>query len=215
MKKALLFFATIFSHLCSQGQYIQNISYDPVFPGPTDSVKILLELEFPSGDCVLNYATYDISNDSIRIEVFHCPGPLAFICNVTDTVNIGTLAQGNYYTEVIVHKKIYVSPDPCAGSSPVDSVDFSLTVLPGSAVGKVTKANPFVYFQSQSKSIILAESPRKNTHIILFNLLGSIVKEGVFDTSNRLPVPDLSKGVYLYTLTMEDGKTGSGKFSIQ
>lgn len=214
MLKKLLLTLVLLWQSNTQAQYIQNINVTPLYPGPVDSVRVLIDLQFNSGDCALAMKTHTVGPDSIRIEVYHCPGPLAFICDVTDTINLGLLQTGTYYTEVIVHEKIYSSADPCAGSNPADSSNLQLTVFPGSNVISIEKNKSFAYYRYQTNELILSASNAAATSVLVFDVRGSLILKQDLGQSNRLKLPVLSNGVYLYKYITADGTSSSGKFSV-
>ena len=215
MTKKLLILTFLFFSYGAQAQYIQNIRFEPQYPGPTDSVLLILDLQFTSGDCLMSSENHVVSSDSIRVEVFHCPGPLAFICDVTDTINLGVLAVGQYATDIIIHRKIFASPDPCAGSSPVDSSSRQLIVYSSTGVNDIDRKNGVVFYHSQSRELMISDSNKKNGRIMLFNVLGSMVMEKNINTDLHISTPNMNPGIYIYKLIYEDGSSTSGKFAVQ
>ncbi len=214
MKKILLTCLIILWQFNSQAQNIQNISFIPAFPGPLDSVKVIVDLVFNSGSCELQYENHSMSNDSIRINVFHCPGALTVICNTTDTINLGLLAPGTYSTEVIVHTSSWSAPDPCSDVNPTDSGDVQITVLPGSGINENSLLESFIYFDAGTNDIVLSGKHAGNVQLILLNSLGQVCLKKEFGNTERISIPELSKGVYLYQLISDTEKIISGKIQL-
>ncbi len=215
MFRKLLLLASMLWLTGSQAQNIQNITFTPAFPGPTDSVKVIAELVFNSGTCELQYENHAQSNDSIRINVFHCPGALTVICNTTDTINLGILQAGTHVVDLIVHIGTWSLPDPCSDENPVDSGNIQITVLPGSGLETASAKKSFVFYHRQAGEIILGGRAEKETSLFLFNAQGSLVLKQKFDGSNRIPVPTLSTGVYMYQIRTGEGNNYSGKFAVE
>ena len=215
MTKNLLAFAFVLCSFGTQAQYIQNIRFEPQYPGPTDSVLLILDLQFTSGGCEMSSANHIVSNDSIRVDVFHCPGPLAYICDVTDTINLGVLTEGHYSTEIIIHRKIYISPDPCLGSNPVDSSTRELIVYSSTGINEAGSNNIIVKYFSGNRELLVKSSNQKDATIMIFNTVGSLILEKGVGSSERISIPALGQGVYFYKLIDEDGETASGKFLVQ
>lgn len=198
----------------SPAQNIQNISFMPAFPGPLDSVKVIVDLVFTSGSCELQFENHSLSNDSIRINVFHCPGALTVICNTSDTINLGLLAPGTYSTEVIVHTSSWSAPDPCSDVNPTDSGDIQITVLPGSGINENSRLESFIYFDAGTKEIVLSGKQMADGQLLLVNSLGQICLKKEIEASTRISISDLSEGVYLYQLKSKSEKVITGKLVL-
>ncbi len=214
MYKKLLPFLFVLFFTSTKAQNIQSISFQPTYPGPLDSVKIIVDLMFTSGSCDMQYASHTISNDTVRINVFHCPGALTVICYTTDTIELDPLPGGNYYAEVIVHTASTFTPDPCTEFNPVDSADIQFTVLPGSGIDKGPSVANTIHYLNSSNELILTGTFLPGTEIHLYNVLGKLVFNKSFDNSNRIHLPNLSPGGYMFSLKSKDGTSSSGKFYV-
>ncbi len=215
MTKKILTLALLLFFYGTHAQYIQNVRFEPQYPGPTDSILLILDLQFTSGDCLISSASHSVSNDSIRIEVYHCPGPMAYICEVTDTINLGVLAAGHYTTDIIIHRKVYISPDPCLGGSPVDSTNRQLIVYSSTGINDQESAKSSVIYLSDSRELILGSSNQKDATILVFNFVGSLLLEKNIYASDRIQTQPLSQGIYFYKLINQDGGSHSGKFVVR
>ena len=214
MKNKVVACILLFWQFSSHAQNIQNISLSPAFPGPTDSVRVNVDLVFTSGSCDLQFENHSVSNDTILINLYHCPGALTVICNTTDSINLGILAPGTYFTEVVVYTSSWSSPDPCSEFNPTDSGEIQLTVLPGSGIQENSSGQSHIYFDSNNKDIVLEGNYNSVQQIMLFNSMGQIVIKGNFDHSKRIHVPELSKGIYLYQLKSNNDKMVTGKILV-
>jgi hypothetical protein len=214
MSRKLLLIVFLLWQFSLQGQTIQNVYTTPTYPSVLDSVKVFADLQFSSGGCDVQYTVQAINNDSIRVDLFHCPGALTVICYTTDSVNLGLLQAGTYIAQVFVHTASPFTIDPCSEFSPVDSSSFSITVLPGSGITKRTMDKTQVYYQASSNELFLENAPSRSTRIFLFNTIGELALEQEFNSSGRIVLPELSEGVYLYRLVTADANSRSGKISI-
>jgi len=215
MLKKLLIIPAMLWLQQTQAQNIQHISTLPLYPGPQDDVSLLIDLSFNSGDCALFLETHTIENDSIQIHVYHCPGPLAFICSVRDTIELGVFPQGTFYTKIFVHENNYFSPDPCAGGHISDSSDYQLVVFPISGVDDLANVKSHLSYDRDSKTIFLKNNSEKGKSLQLYDLLGKLILQKDFNSSNSISVPGLSEGVYVYKLVSGKEISSAGKILIQ
>ena len=176
---------------------------------------MLIDLSFNSGDCQLFLETHTINNYTIQVDVYHCPVPLPFICNITDTIDLGVFAQGTYFTKVLVHENNYFSPDPCAGGHVSDSGDYQLIVYPISDVDEYSNIKNHVFYSRDSQSLILKGNTEETKSVQIFDAQGKKVIEKETNSRDKINIPSLSKGVYMYRMLLKNGNTSSGKFSVQ
>ena len=214
LKKLLLLPALLWLHQ-TQAQNIQHISTIPVYPGPQDDVSLVIDLSFNSGDCALFLESHTIENDTIEVHVYHCPGPLAFICSVTDTIDLGVFPQGSYPTKVFVHENNYFSPDPCAGGHIADSSDYQLVVFPFSGVNDLANVKSQLFYDHDSRTIVLKNGSEKNNLLQLYDPLGKLILQQEFNSTNSITVPDVSEGVYIYKLLSGKENSSSGKILVR
>jgi hypothetical protein len=214
MKKLL--FTTLLTMLMSGvvAQSILDVRFDPAYPGPADSVRAIIDLEFTTGDCQMSSGNFSVNNDSIRIEVAHCPGPLNFICYVTDTINLGVLPPGTYATNVVLRKGNYFSADPCAGSSLVDSVHNPVIVYLVSGLDETPDHADKLIYNPADGTLDLISSITESSELKVYNVQGAVVLEETIKSGKKLNAGSLKAGVYLYTLTKREGNIISGKLLV-
>ncbi|TAH39056.1 MAG: T9SS type A sorting domain-containing protein [Bacteroidetes bacterium] len=215
MLRTILILAILFFHSQVQGQNIVNVSTLPLYPGPQDHVKLLIDLSFNSGNCELFLETHSITNDSIQIDVYHCPGPLAYICTVTDTIDLGVFAQGSYSTTIRVHENNYFSPDPCAGGHVSDSGEYQLVVYPISDVSEYSNPSNLVFYSRDSQSLVLRGNTETMKSIEIFDAQGKQVLAQEINSRGKINIPELANGVYMFRLLMKSGSLSTGKLSVQ
>ncbi len=214
MKKLLITTVLSFTVCAAVAQSILNVRFDPVYPGPADPVRVLIDLEFTTGDCQMISGMHSMHNDSIRIEVAHCPGPLNFFCYVTDTINLGVLPPGTYTTNVVLRKGNYFSADPCAGSSMVDSVISPVIVYLVSGLDEKTKDIESIVYNSADATLDLISSDKESRMLNLYNMQGASVLDEQIRPGKKLNAGGIESGIYLYTLTGSDGFRSSGKLVV-
>lgn len=216
MLRKILFFVFVIFHMNSHSQNIMNISYDPVYPSELDSVKVFVDLVFTSGTCDIISQNHSISNDSIRINLYHCPGALTVICNTTDSINLGQLSAGNYYTEIIVHTSSWSSPTPCTDENPTDSGTVQIIVLPATSIAQLqqNKSENSVKYNSANREFSLSQNSNLGTALFLYNAIGALVLQKNFDSSGKIQASELEDGVYFYNIIDGDQKMSSGRLTI-
>lgn len=214
LKKLLTPFFLLFLICNTTAQNIQNISYQPPYPGPLDSVTVYVDLVFTSGDCALEYESHTISGDTIRINVHHCPGALTVICDVTDTVQLGTLASGTYYTEVVVLVSDPFSIDPCTNPVPADSGNVLITVLPGTGIATPEVESFYLHYDSKNNELVLKNHLAEGSVVELYTINGSLIFQSELPTSGRIKTQTISQGVYFFRVYDDRQEMARGKLLI-
>jgi hypothetical protein len=116
----------------ASGQWINGITVIPANPTTTDSVTILVDCMFPSGNCDDHTQYVSVTGTDITAGALHCLGVLSVICNYTDTFNIGILPAGGY----TFHFQLDAGglPSPCTPgivAGPNDSMVFVVSPAVG------------------------------------------------------------------------------------
>lgn len=98
MKHVLPFilFSLLSTQLLAQGGNIQSITVSPQNPTVNDNVVVYVDVQFSSGDCQVDNQGLGLNGTDITAYGHHCVGALAFICNTTDTFELGQMAAGAY-----------------------------------------------------------------------------------------------------------------------
>jgi hypothetical protein len=222
MKRNLLFaFSLLFSpSLFAQGT-ILNFTVVPSSPTTADYVKVITGLQFNSGGCIVFNQGHTTNGSSTNAFAQHCMGMLPYICNTTDTFNLGYLPAGNNLFRLSVFTG-YFGP-PCTINTVADDID-SVTFYVSPTVGIDTPEpvsdkvsifpNPF----SQSATIFIsADMQCKNTQFKMMNVLGETVKtiENISANELKLDRGNLSKGIYFYQLKDNGIVITTGKIIIE
>lgn len=112
----------------AQAQYILSMQVTPANPTVNDSVTIIAECAFPSGDCYDKTTGFSVVGNHIYANALHCLGLATFICTEPDTFIIPPLTAGTYWFHFNLDAGI--APSPCTpGIVPgaIDSIEFTVT----------------------------------------------------------------------------------------
>lgn len=99
MNKAItlcFLFFTIGLSTAIHAQSITNITQWPTNPSSNDTIYFYADLQFPSSDCQLDFASHTIVGNTIIANTHHCLGMLSAMCNATDTFMLLPLPSGSY-----------------------------------------------------------------------------------------------------------------------
>jgi hypothetical protein len=146
---------------------------------------------------------------NINVELYHCLGILTVICYSTDTIELGMLPAGTYTTDVGLW----------AGSGMPDCTTFqsfgnstgNLTVDAGTGIRNGQMEKPSVFYKD--RFIYIQNSP-SGAAFSLTDVTGKkVADQHLQDGLNRIDSGDLH-GVYLFRITMKDGRNSVGKIAI-
>jgi len=121
----------------SQGTIV-NIAVYPVNPTPDDSIQLIVNSSFTSGDCPLDYKSHSITEHTIMAISHHCLGMAAYICDAIDTFEIGKLAAGTYKFDLTLTSGGL--PIPCTPGIVIDDQDsLNFTVSQAQAIDEFSR----------------------------------------------------------------------------
>lgn len=196
----LLMFSCISSGLFSQLPNIQSLSIIPVNPTTNDTVKVVAQTVFPSGDCQLSWSSLSISGGTIDVYAQHTLGMLTYICNSTDTLSLGKLESGNYKL------RYHLSCMPYPPNSDLDSIYFTVQSFTGCE--EINTPLPFSMYPNPTINIVDIQWPEttNDVEIIVTDMQG---REKLKLQSNggqaSIDMSRLAKGVYIIRLCSEAG----------
>jgi hypothetical protein len=206
--KKLLILSLFLSPLIAFCQPITMVGVNPVNPTTVDNVQVIVSMTFTSGDCQLYQQNYSVVGDSITVEVYHCVGPLAYICDVTDTIVVGFLPAGSYSVKTYLYTSDGMSG--CLTFSIIDSLNYSFDVTTATAMDETgNPASPVEFAGDVNQFRVQGDGSGR---LEIFDAGGRMI----FVKSNYngiLELDDLLPGVYLFRLVGRDG-VHSGKFVI-
>jgi hypothetical protein len=211
MKKILLLtsIACLTSSM-TQAQWINSITYSPLNPTTADTITFYVSLSFPSGSC--HYRTQGLNQNGIFIDAYalHCLGMLTYICNHTDTFQVGPLPAGNYTFRFRLDAGWL--PFPCTPSLPtaIDSVSFSVSAVTG--ILNVPSAS----FQVQvvNEKLIVYTDSKNRCQIELYDMAGKrLARQRLNSRLTEIDISRLAQGMYFYSITKNRQLVSHGQFA--
>ncbi|MEY4593829.1 MAG: hypothetical protein RIQ47_239 [Bacteroidota bacterium] len=211
-KSATLLFFLAFS-IAGIAQSIQLLSIFPANPTTNDPIQVIGNLEFTSGGCEMVGSGVTPLGTTLNVNVKHCPGMLTFICNVSDTVNLGTLPAGTYTLNFFVDVGTYNAAGICDNfiTTTQQSLSFTVTgtssiITPGSSLPKLT-------FLHDSRQLVLSGT-NVRTKLRIMDITGRILFNS-FVNPGEVSISGLpSQGILIYSLQTIDGKEKAGRIVI-
>lgn len=203
-----------FNMAIANGQTILTLSATPSQPTPNDHVKVIIDLAFPSGGCSFISEQHSINGNTITAFVYHCLGPLSYICNISDTIDLGPLPTGSYTLETKLMAGAMGTNGNCNSFTETDQYNMNLSVSQTTGITELTGIKPQLIFDPTTKDIRLRTSDSAIYLVDLLDLTGKIV----FSTatvSGKLNYPqNLNEGLYIYTLRSTGKPSFSGKLFL-
>jgi hypothetical protein len=214
--KLLLLF--LFAGFQIHAQQILNIYSVPSNPTTADDIYILADVQFNSGGCNVWQQSHSFfSAFTINAGAMHCLGPLAVICNYTDSFHLGPLAAGNYTFNFQLDNG-YGGP-PCTPgivAGPTDSYNFTVT-LPTSEQ-EIEKEEFNIYPNPSSNELKIENGKLKIEQLKIYNLLGKEIFSKRLTANSQqqllIDVSSLSPGMYVAEIKSAD-KSSRKIFSVQ
>ena len=134
-----LFFVFVFSTVITVAMRAQgtitSIEVIPAMPTIADSVYLVGHFQFTSGGCDKQFFTASLVGNHVVASAQHCTGMLTYICDVSDTLNLGILPFGTYTVDLTLSSG--AAPIPCTpGIVPDDNDSTSFNVIAPTAVAE-------------------------------------------------------------------------------
>ena len=125
---SIAFLCVLSGILFGQGT-IQSISIQPASPTVVDTIEIVVDLQFPNSDCILDTSSIGLSGNTYYAYTHHCLGMLTTICNTTDTFLLyPPHTAGNYAIDLTLTSG--AAPAPCTpGFAIDDNLVLNFTIL--------------------------------------------------------------------------------------
>jgi hypothetical protein len=215
MKIKLLLLVVLFGFQ-THAQTIGTIHSVPANPTTADDIYILVDCQFNSGGCNVWQQSHSFfSAFTINAGAMHCLGPLAVICNYTDSFHLGPLAAGNYTFNFQLDNG-YGGP-PCTPgivAGPTDSYNFTVSV-PTSAE-EIEKGEFNIYPNPAINELRIQNAELRIENMAIYNSLGEKIL-GLIATSHQQAIIDVSGlAPGMYVVELKSGEKLSRKiFSVQ
>jgi len=187
-----------------RAQQILNIYSVPANPTTADDIYILADVQFNSGGCNVWQQSHSFfSAFVINAGAMHCLGPLAVICNYTDSFHLGPLAAGNYTFNFQLDNG-YGGP-PCTPgivAGPTDSYNFTVSVPTGQ---QEIEENTFMIYPNPAASELrIQNAALRIDRVQIYNTLGETIfsqkPEARSQKQIYIDVSALSPGMYVAEL---------------
>lgn len=201
--------------LYATGQSISGVTFSPANPTSGDSVKAYISLVFSSGGCDPINITTSRNGNQIDAYVYHCPGPLTFICNVTDTVNLGLLPPDNY--QLTTHVMV---DNGGLGSNCTNFIEATTSIDPFTVNNATNIPTPgtagaiSLKYRADNGHFLLTGLTGK-AQVRMMDLTGRTLFNGTVSAGEIVtrtpPVP----GLLIYTITTPDGRSKTGRLLVQ
>ncbi len=210
--KTIFLFLSLLSCINVEAQNIQLVHFSPASPTSNDSLTVYADLVFTSGGCDLQSQQIFQAGNSFHIILYHCPGLLTVICNVTDTIHLGTLTAGDYYINVEVETGNYDSIGNCSNYIPTDYLSTPLTISLPTSITEEVKATPTLL---QFNNKLIFENIKEDFTFMLTDALGKIIlSKSIGPHSTDVFLPELN-GIYFYSISQENKKQFTGKLFLK
>lgn len=210
--KTILFAVAIFlsTQICS-AQNILGFTTIPPTPTETDTIYLVVDLAFNSGDCAFHHSNVSLQGMPV-IDLYHCVGMLTVICYRTDTILLGVLPAGAYQSQINIYTAPYTGPDECSGFNQVNQQTYLFQVDIANKVNEINQTKINLVYDSETESFSLLNSKGRST-VTLYSIDGKIVFQGEVESSFK--VGGLGKGGYLYSVEDERRVILRGKVGVR
>lgn len=178
--------------------YMGEIEMLPANPQAGENVSIITNVATPNFGYLIT-STHVIINDTIWIDACYHSGMLTVVTQISDTLNIGPLAAGNY--GVVFRASVSDDPVECI---PVDQNQLDTNFTVGIAgVGDVVSDQLVLYPNPVTDQLFIGNEA---TAINVYTSTGQLV-DLTFNPTNEGLVADvqhLSPGAYLITFKLKN-----------
>jgi len=197
MKKLYsLFFLCIFFK--ANAQQIISIQVVPATPTTTDTIRILINCQYPNTSCD-GVANFSQVGNNIYGNSFHCMGLIATICTDMDTIKLNPQPAGNYILYYSLDAG-YGLPTCTPGFVPYDYDTAYFTVSP--ATGIAETENNFVSVYPNPAHELVNVTVEEKAEVIIINSIGQKVGEVNLDAGeNKIDVANLPEGIYFFIIS--------------
>ena len=190
-------------HQVCNAQYIHNMYITPSNPSIGDNITFYADISFNSGSCYEKVQNHSLNGNTIYAYALHCLGPLAYICDHTDTFNLGSFAPGNYMVIFMVDNGYLPSPcTPGIVAGPSDTLLF--TVDNTTSITESSMEHFNAYFSNNTLEVDATTNEAYS--VFLYSATGSLVSK-IMNASNAISIPftGYGEGIYIVSIQNENG----------
>ncbi len=208
MKAITTLIITCFFTVFAQSQ-INSVTVVPSNPHLGDTVTAYIDLTFGYSACDLEMDDIQIVDSTVYANVYHCPGMLAAICNITDTVKFVVDSAWNYQLQVGVF--VGGGTTPCnypAGPSDTDLSNINVTDTSGTVGIRDYELASFNVFPNPSSGQIQISTEEPFEFVEVYSYSGRLLEKQTLRKTIDL---DLPNGMYLIRLTQKDNASAFRK----
>jgi hypothetical protein len=208
LKKTILLFLVFFcGNIFSQvdnTSTITSLQIAPENPTVNDQIQLTINALWSSGSCeMISFTTSNFGN-SFEYNFFYDVGAATFICTNSSTINLGTLAAGEYTITCYINNNY-------APSMQYEPMTVTFTVTGGNLQNQNFEQNNAIIAYPNPVTDFLTIENQKSKSVTIFNALGQkiIEKNNLPSTKTELNFSDFPKGIYF--LSFENNFTNSLK----
>jgi hypothetical protein len=222
MKKLFLLLVAFLFSVSSYSQgTILGFTVEPQSPTTIDFVKVYVGLVFTSGGCNLDNKNHTTINNMTDAFAHHCLGPLTYICNTTDTFELGYLPTGTHKFRLGLTSGGF--PGPCTPGvvqDDVDSTSFFVAVANG-VIDVVKEERAIKIFPNPVQDVINIEVIDnklidKDYNIIITDVLGNQVfvlsSVELKQEQHVINLQEYSQGIYFMAFYQNNRLVSTKKF---
>ena len=195
MKKIILLFLVFFcGKMLSQvdnTSTITSLQIAPENPTVNDQVQLTISALWSSGSCEMTNYLYSGSNTNFDYNFFYDVGVATYICSNSSTINLGTLAAGQYTITCYINNNY-------APSMQYEPMTITFTVSGGNLQNQNFEKNNVLLAYPNPVTDFLTIENQNNKSVTIFNALGQKImeKNNLSNTETILNFSDFHKGIY-------------------
>ncbi|MBK7852730.1 MAG: T9SS type A sorting domain-containing protein [Bacteroidetes bacterium] len=213
MKYFYLLFFCFCTHF-AQSQTILSLNAQPSQPTSSDPVKIVITNSFPSGGCSLIHEQHSVNGSDITLFVYHCLGPLTYICNISDTIDLGYLPIGTYNLQTNLMTGNTGVNGNCSSFTQTDQYNLNLNVTQSTGIAEIFSGKSQLILDQASGNCFFRSPETASSNIELMDLTGKQVYSTIA-VPGKLNIPtNLRSGLYIYSIRSANRAVSTGKIVI-
>ncbi len=209
IKFLLPLFVAVIINGNSQAQWIQSLTVFPPSPTINDTIMVLADCGFPSGNCDNHTQYHFVNGNTINGGALHCLGMLSIICNHTDTFLINPLPAGNYTFHFQLDAGYGIAPcTPGIIAGPTSDVNF--TVSSATGISEYIPTDEVMLYPNPPDDYFNIKGVDPSGYPVtlsVFTPAGSLYKQVVIKNGEeKITTKDYPSGMYQVQLRTRQGQ---------